>query len=423
MVGVLIGGEQRLANLSALVRAAAECDAAGMSGVHGFLRFMENAKATDKLGAAATVTADVVRIMTVHASKGLEFPFVFYAGLGGTFNRRDEMKALLPNAALGTGLRYFDEFGVKHETLTHANTVRAASDASWAEELRVLYVGMTRAKQELYLLGSLQNAGTCATEIEEPTLLSIRKSNTALKLLLPALNGHITPVVHQKRELLHTVSHAGTAAIPRPGEREMKDLEAQFSRVLLRPASDTLPDKTSVTGLSKDDAPAFGEPAFETGYDVLSEGSAVHRALERIPLRDEAKRAAFLNDVPDVTPFHADAIRRFAGSPLFLRMAAAERVEREWDFLCPMPACALLEDTDSEEPILLQGVIDACFLEDGAWVLLDYKTDRVTGDPKEYAKKHARQVALYAEALEKLSGIPVKERHIVLLGADTEAEV
>jgi ATP-dependent helicase/nuclease subunit A len=68
-------------------------------------------------------------------------------------------------------------------------------------------------------------------------------------------------------------------------------------------------------------------------------------------------------------------------------------------------------------------VIDACFLEDGAWVLLDYKTDRVEGDPKEYAKKHARQVTLYANALSKLSGIPVKERHIVLLGAKTEAEV
>ena len=149
----------------------------------------------------------------------------------------------------------------------------------------------------------------------------------------------------------------------------------------------------------------------------------MHRALERIPLADEQKRAAFLASIPGVTDFHADAIRAFASSTLFLRMAKAARVEREWSFLCPMPARTLLPETDSDEPILLQGVIDACFVEDGAWVLLDYKTDRVTGDPQEYAGKHTRQVALYAEALRRLSGMPVKERHIVLLGANTEVRV
>jgi ATP-dependent helicase/nuclease subunit A len=423
MIGALPGGEQRLANIGALVRAAADCDASGMSGVHGFLRFMENVRATEKLGAAATVTADVVRIMTVHASKGLEFPFVFYAGLGGMFNRRDEMKALLPEPALGTGLKYFDEYGVPHETLTHTNAVHAVSDASWAEELRVLYVGMTRAKQELYLLGSASNAGTLSEAQGVPTLLSIRRSNTALKLLLTALNGRITPVVHQKSEFTHAASRTAVCEIPQPGEWERDALKANFAWVYPHPVVDTLPDKTSVTGLMKDDAPEFCEPAFETGYDVLSEGSAVHRALECLPLSDEEKRAAYLSALSGVSAFHADAIRRFAGSPLFLRMAAADRVEREWTFLCPMPANRLLPDTDSGEPVLLQGVIDACFVENGAWVLLDYKTDRVTGDPKEYAKKHARQVALYAEALEKLSGMPVKERHIVFLGADTEVTV
>lgn len=423
MVGVLAGGEQRLANLSALIRAAQDCDAAGMSGVHGFLRFMENVRTTDKLGAAATVTADVVRIMTVHASKGLEFPVVFYAGLGGMFNTKDEKKALLPYAEIGTGLRYFDKYGVKHETLTHQNAVRAVSDASWAEELRVMYVGMTRAKQELYLLGSVSNAEKCVAEIRMPTLLSIRKANTPLKLLLPALNGHITPKVHTKSEFLrdtrlHTESNVGE-----PTAQERRDLEARFSWVYPHPIVDTLPDKTSVTGLSKDESPEFLEPAFGIGYDVLSEGSAVHRALERIPLADEAARAAFLQEIQDVTPFHADAIRDFAVSPLFLRMAKAARVEREWSFLCPMPANTLLDGTESDEPILLQGVIDACFIEDGAWVLLDYKTDRVTGDPNEYAKKHTRQVALYAKALQKLSGLPVKERCIVLLGAKAVVRV
>ena len=422
MVGVLVGGDQRLANLDALIRAAADCDARGLSGVHGFLRFMENVKATQKLGAAATVTADVVRIMTVHASKGLEFPFVFYGALGGSFNRKDETKPLIAEANLGAGLRYFDEFGVKHETLAHENAAHAVSDASWAEELRVLYVGMTRAKQELYLLGSLSNAEKRIDEWKNPSLLSIRRSSSALKLLMLSLNGRIPTVLHKKSEFTSVGAQVPAGAIPRPTEAERADLKARFSWTYPHPVFDVLPDKTSVTGLGRDETPAFDEPAFETGYSVLSEGSAVHRALERIPLADEEKREAFLASLSGMTAFHANAIRAFAASPLFSRMAKSERVEREWSFLCPMPVNELL-DTDSGEPVLLQGVIDACFIEDGAWVLLDYKTDRVTGDPNETARKHARQVALYAAALSRLSGILVKERHIVLLGANTEVRV
>ena len=423
MVGVLVGGDQRLANLDALVRAAADCDARGLSGVHGFLRFMENVKATQKLGAAATVTADVVRIMTVHASKGLEFPFVFCGGLGGTFNRKDETKPLIAEANLGAGLRYFDAFGVKHETLAHTNAARAVSDASWAEELRVLYVGMTRAKQELYLLGSLSNAEKRMDEWKNPSLLSIRRSSSSLKLLMLSLNGRVPTVLHKKSEFAAAGAGLPVGAIPRPTEAERRDLTERFDWTYPHPTVDTLPDKTSVTALERDETPAFAEPAFETGYSVLSEGSAVHRALERIPLFDAAKRSAFLDALSGVTDFHADAIRAFARSPLFARMTGSGRVEREWSFLCPMPANELLPGTDSREPVLLQGVIDACFIENGAWVLLDYKTDRVKGDPDEYAKKHTRQVTLYAAALERLSGIPVTERHIVLLGANAEVRV
>ncbi len=423
LVGVLTGGDQRTANLDALVREAAGFDASGMSGVHGFLRFMKNVRETQKLGASSTVTANVVRIMTVHAAKGLEFPFVFYAGLGGQFNRKDERKALVWHAEHGVGLRYFDAYGVKHETLTHENVVRAISDASFAEELRVLYVGMTRAKQELYLLGSTTRAEERAQETPLPTLLSIRRSSDALKLLLLALKPAIGATAHKKGEFARPPAGTETQRIPAPGERERNDLLRRLIAIRPQETGASLPDKTSVTGLDREETLRFNGPAFETGYDVLSEGSAVHRALERIPLKDAEKRAAFLADLPGVTPFHADAIRSFAASPLFLRMASSPRVEREWSFLCPTPARLLFDGVDSDEPVLLQGVIDACFLEDGAWILLDYKTDRVDGDPGSAAKKHTRQVALYAEALAKLSGIPVRERHVVLLGANTEVPV
>ena len=421
-VGVLVGGEQRIANLDTLIRTAASCDAAGVSGVHGLLRFLENAKTTDKLGTAATVTANVVRIMTVHASKGLEFPFVFYGGLGGQFNRKDETKALMTHETIGVGLRYFDEYGVKHETLAHENAAQASADAAWAEELRVLYVGMTRAKQELYLLGSLANAEKRLAEWRNPTLLSIRKSASALRLLLLSLNGRFPVTLHKKSELSDAAARVQTGAIPRPTEAERKALAARFDWTYPFETVKTIPDKTSVTGLDRDESPAFYEPAFETGYDVLEAGSAVHRALEKLPLADAEKRAAFLASMPGVSAFHKEAIRAFAASPLFARMAASPRVEREWNFVCPMPARTLY-GTGGDTPVLLQGVIDACFVEDGAWVLLDYKTDRVNGDPREAAKKHETQLALYAAVLEKLSGMPVRERYVVFLGAHAEVRL
>ena len=312
---------------------------------------------------------------------------------------------------------------MKHETLTHENVVRAISDASWAEELRVLYVGMTRAKQELYLLGSATRAEERVKETPLATLLSIRRSSDALKLLLLALKPAIGATAHKKGEFSSALSEIRKQEIPLPTEQERKDLLRRLEAVRPQETGATLPDKTSVTELDREETLRFQEPAFETGYDVLSEGSAVHRALERIPLNDAKKRAAFLEDLKGVTPFHAAAIRSFAASPLFLRMAASPRVEREWSFLCPTPARALFDGADTDEPVLLQGVIDACFLEDGAWILLDYKTDRVDGDPETAARKHTRQVALYAAALTKLTGVPVRERHVVLLGANAEVQV
>ena len=421
-IGVLIGGDQRAANLDALVSEARSYDAAGLSGVHGFLRFMENAKATQKLSAASTVTANVVRVMTVHASKGLEFPFVFLGALGTRYNRQDEAKPLAADAHFGVGLRYADRFGVRHETIARINVVHAIADASWAEELRVLYVGMTRAKQELYMLGSLSNAERKLAALPLPTPLSIRKCADSLRLLMLSLNGRAPIAIHPKHEFFDVGAHAEASGIPAPSDDEHRALETRFAWRYPYETHTALPEKTSVTALDRTAETTFSEPAFETGYDVLSEGSAVHRVLEQMPLQNAAARETFLAAAQNVSAFHMEAIRAFTRSPLFLRMARSARVEREWNFVCPTPANRLF-DVDSDTPVLLQGVIDACFVEDGGWVLLDYKTDRVEGDPAVYAKKHEKQVALYAAVLEQLTGLPVRERYVVLLGAHTEVRL
>ena len=228
--------------------------------------------------------------------------------------------------------------------------------------------------------------------------------------------------LHKKSEFSETKERLPIGGIPKPTDEERDALNRRFAWRYPAPATTALPEKTSVTALEQADEPAFEEPAFETGYDVLAAGSAVHRVLERMPLHDAQKRRAYLDAQPELSAFHRRAVERFTSSPLFLRMSASARVEREWSFVCPFPARELT-DADSDEPVLLQGVIDACFVEDGAWVLLDYKTDRVEGDPDAYAQKHTKQVSLYAKVLERLTGMPVRERYVVLLGADAEVRV
>ncbi len=112
-----------------------------------------------------------------------------------------------------------------------------------------------------------------------------------------------------------------------------------------------------------------------------------------------------------------DALAWLAGSPLWARMADSPRCERELPYSPLVPAAELFGAAGAQEAVLLQGVIDCCFLEGDAWVLVDYKTDRPLPGvaPAEQAARHAPQLALYAGALRRLTGRPVKERLVVLL--------
>ena len=153
----------------------------------------------------------------------------------------------------------------------------------------------------------------------------------------------------------------------------------------------------------------------------------LHALLSAIPLRPYAQEEVAgeivrLREEGVLCAAEAESIRpahiaAFFASPLGRRLLASETVRRELEFNYRVSARHLL-GADTDEPILLQGVIDCCFLEEGAWVLLDYKTDFVPPGttPEEAAAKHARQLTLYAEALAALTATPVREAYICLLG-------
>ncbi|WP_166243703.1 helicase-exonuclease AddAB subunit AddA [Paenibacillus turpanensis] len=161
-VGGLPGGTQRQANLRALYDRARQFETTSMRGLFRFLRFIERMKESGSdLGAARALgeQEDVVRIMTIHKSKGLEFPVVFVAGMGKKFNEMDLNGNFLLHKRLGFGPRYTDsELRISYPSLPAVAIKRRLRREMLAEEMRVLYVALTRAKEKLILCGTLQNA-------------------------------------------------------------------------------------------------------------------------------------------------------------------------------------------------------------------------------------------------------------------------
>ena len=421
-MGATAGGGQRVRNIHALLEQAMQFDETG-GGLSAFLRHISDVKKTENVGGAQSVTANVVRIMTVHKSKGLEFPIVFFGGLGQKYNFEDETKALLLHGTLGIGLRYHNGIGIRKDTYSRRLLKDTLHIEAWQEELRVLYVGMTRARTDLYLLGSMSGAKTTWETLPLPTPKRLRSTNTSAKLLLYALNGYIPVQIRDKQESPKESVASYRPAIPSADPTEMEKLLHRFSYRYPHRAAVGIPDKTSVTAQT-DPSFDFSPPSFLEEQDARVLGTRTHTLLERLPLTDCTEEAflALCERVGNVPHSHQEAVLSFTKRPLFQRMRKSSRLKREWSFVYPMPANRLF-DTEETATVLLQGIMDVCFWEEDGWVLVDYKTDRVEGDPREHAERHRKQLMLYRDVLEAITKQPVKEAYVVLLLAKADVRL
>lgn len=200
--GGMPGGKQRQANLKALYDRAKAYEKTSFRGLYRFLKFIEKMEQRgDDLGEARSIgeQEDVVRLMTVHKSKGLEYPVVILPGLNRPFNRMDFRQPYLMHQKLGFGTRWFDpELRVVCPSLPHEVMKQVASKEMLAEEMRVLYVAMTRAKEQLILIGSSKNAekklmkwteNASSSGIKLP-LFARMNANTYLDWMMPAMLRH-----------------------------------------------------------------------------------------------------------------------------------------------------------------------------------------------------------------------------------------
>lgn len=457
--GALPGGKQRQANLNQLVCNAAQFDQNVSGALTRFLKHTEKLKERGD-GDDAHVLGendDVVRLMTVHKSKGLEFPVVFGAMLSRRYNSRGGSELLSAHRSLGLGCLYCDPaLQTRRKTLAQAAIAECTRREDRAEELRILYVLLTRARDSLVLVGSVKDHGSARARWnalkETPGA-----AGSYLDVIMPALDeegsGLCSIYIHDNLTALQeeaVLPPEVPAAAP-----------AAENDPLLRALLWTYPEekathqplKLTVTGLLREiQSPDEQEPLIERPTFLTEDpgrmtgaerGTAYHRAMQCLNLSELAalsgraltvQVAAQLDalletgriSLPQREAVYPGKIARFLESETGRRLLRSIEVQREWPFNVMVRISEALEADEAngygDEEILVQGTIDCCFMEDGHWILLDYKTDRNT-DAQALTLRYRNQLRLYALALEKITGVSVGEIRLCLLQAGEVLEI
>ena len=478
-VRVMPGGERRAENLSMLVEKAKKFEESSYSGIFDFVRYIERLiKYDTDTGEAQIVSGEnAVRLMSIHKSKGLEAPVVIVAGLSKKFNRMDVHAGLVLHPELGVGMDFRDEvLRVKAPTLFKKVIAGQLNYEMLSEELRILYVALTRAKEKLILsaavdseeefyetLGMSPEGGGAASYsdllgansyldflklplgrcLSKGSVIGFRKEHAEAEVTEAVLKKEAERA--EREQWYAGLSAAGTDMVYHEGlAAELSAREAyQYPHYLckgkmklsvseLKKAAyadeeqeelfpEVLPEKT---------VPKFMQEVREEGVSGSERGTLYHRIMECLDFcreyKEEADVLSAMEELiakgrirPDAVALVAPGkIVRFFRTELGNRMQAAARkgtLKKEQPFVIGLPYNEVYktEEADPSELVMVQGIIDACFEEEGGLVLVDYKTDSVGENVKEVlTKRYKTQLEYYEQALCQMTGKPVKERMI-----------
>ena len=439
-VSALPGGVQRRINVEMLLTRAESFEKTSYSGLFHFIRYMEQLEKYDidygETG-ASDENADVVRIMSIHKSKGLEFPVCFVSGLSKRFNRQDSAAPVLMDMDLGLAIDWVDPTArIRHTTLKKNVLAHKLNADSMGEELRVLYVALTRAEEKLILTGTCKEDKLPQEDAAQGaygySALRLQEASSYYDLVLPAWQsvGRRLQICTQE-ELLQAElvraslgNLAGLFVKTTVSELKKEGMQEEAAEGL-----ELFPEEEVVPYL-----PQFVREQEET-VSGTTRGSAYHRLLEIFPFeRQENWTAAKIRTVIEeckadrrlseeyAAAINVYKIRAFLQTPLAARMAKAarsNRLHREQPFVLGLSANRLNTDFPEDETVLIQGIIDVYLEEEDGIVLADYKTDLVK-DPKELILRYRVQLDYYEEALVRLTGKCVKEKLIYSFGLEQE---
>lgn len=471
-------GAQRKANIEMLLEKAVAYESTSYKGLFHFIRYMDRLKKYEvDYGEAEIVSenADAVRIMTIHKSKGLEFPVVFVSGTGKKFNHQDARSTLAVHPELGAALDYINPASrVKGISLYKRAVAKQLDLENQGEELRILYVALTRAKEKLIITGIRKDA---EKEIEKIRLKRELKQNEEkamsfleragadcyLDWILPVLAGRVKYplkiwgtqqlVIDETEKQLHDFKGVWELLEHRDVPEEWADRMVEEKLTYRYPyeKETNRKGKYSVSELKhraieamETEEPDFAEPLFPeteivpyipvfmSGEKEVNQGalrgSAMHRAVECLPIEvlsgNPNLREVLNDEIQKILEdghlskemeelLRREKLVKFYQSDLAKRMKRAAllgQLYKERPFVMGKPADDIEHD-GSDTMILIQGIIDAFFEEEGEIVLLDYKTD-VADTREELANRYRMQLNLYQEALSKKLEKKVKEKLI-----------
>ena len=476
-VGARPMGRRRQANIDMLIKKADDFEQ-NSKGVFNFIRYVNELKTNSLDFAEADIVSDndnVVRVMTMHKSKGLEFPVLFVAGLGKSFNMKDVQKKVLVHQQYYLTASAIDaDARVKRDTFLRNVMASEMRMENYAEELRVLYVALTRAKEKLYMTGCPRSLDKFKEKCgiyaigSEMSSAALVNGNSFLAWIYTAL-GYIDHEEFLDVREIKSSDFMYTDAVALASKTEISDeaKSSEFDEEVFEHirngidfryvhVSSGLKSKMSITEIKKlqamyDDTEYIDMgrekkyverktapvPKFMSGEKTIAGneiGTVYHKIMELADFR-QTTEAGILADVERIfelglfndvyrEKIKADKIVKMIGSSLGQRMAAADlrgELYRERQFYMMMTPDEILgnhEKDNTDETIVVQGIIDAYFIEAGQIVLMDYKTDSVKKS-EELVRKYHVQLDKYADVLEQLTGMKVKEKIIYSFCLDT----
>lgn len=453
-VSAMGNGDQRQANMECFIALADRFDMSNGVGLTSFLRYLDSIMNADRTVESAPVISsdsNAVKIMSVHHSKGLEFPICILASAGRKYNDRELSEKLLLHPVLGFASKCHDEEGFfDYPTSAHTAVKKKTYQAMMSESLRVLYVALTRAKEQFISFISLKNletsvnncASILATGKPDPYLAS-RASSDATVLLTAALT-------HKDGKVLRDLTEIDVPIIPADYSMEIvfedqevtetqtaEDEDLTFDPKLLEIMKERFSYQYEYSDLSKISAkrtasdldeksfsPEFfasSIPAFMNtgGLTPAQKGTAMHTFMQFCDYQkaktgpdDEISRMVengFLTS-EEAETIDRSKLKDFFDSDFAKRIFNSDKVYREFKISSFVPAREI-ENVSSDDKILVQGIADCVFEENGNLVLLDYKTDRVK-DQSELFERYRKQLDFYRLAIEKALKKPVKEVYL-----------
>lgn len=456
IVSAMPDSQAKKANLMLLLDYASTYEKAGYIGLSGFIGFIDrlDRNRQDLQGSVGvSADADVVKIMSIHKSKGLEFPVCIIGNCFSRFNRKDESGNMVvtPRGGLGILLRDSETLA-EYPTVSHKAVKLSMKNDTVSEEMRVLYVAMTRAAEKLIMVGALKKPESTLSRLAANInpdsntispfacsmasgfgdwILTAALRNRGCESLRELAGIDRDVVLYSDADIRSIVVRPEKAGAQQPEEKTSFCVDPMLLKLIhdrceyryeYEPLSLAV-SKRSASQVDKNfidrEYFASSRPAFlsEDGLTAAQRGTATHAFMQyadydkaKVSVRDEIKRLVENGIIAENEgrAINVRAVEKFFGSDLYKRISASELVMREKKFTVSVPAYEIYPELAAfpEEEVLIQGIADCVFLEDGKLTVVDYKTDSLDTE-EEFIEKYRSQVMTYRRALSLCTGYEV----------------